>query len=497
MNLLAHPRRGRLNRRLCLAITGVLGASGLACLIVANPPANADSTLGGYTVTSLAEAVTAQYEQPNLPIPATPSLEIDEGYASTSDNYGPSGNAVASTLYPGQVVANIGPSIGVIVPNVPLPPAPVWPLQAVSFYPQNPNSASNDEPGVNMDATSGASGNTATATLGTDAAAAGSSAPSGSVPASGSGNPLAASSILVGVAGMSSTSTSSTTNTSAIASATATDTGISILGGFIQIGAVTSTATAHSDGNVGGVSGSTAVAAATIAGEPVAITANGIQAPGRSPALALPISAIDSLLSQLGIVVAVSAPNDSIRGVSASRNVIGLSISINLKALDAAVNKVASLLPPTLLSRLPLPLPNQQTLTVAFAEVTASSAAAPNYVNVAANDTTGSGVDSGNVGLPLSAALPPTAPIFIGGSGSSTSGSAELPTSNTPAAPAESTGNRSPVIGTSELVNFRSDLGAGLLTLFVFAALSTAYAYKRLDDISETWGAECDTGPAQ
>ena len=96
--------------------------------------------LGGYTITALAEAVTAQYEQPNFPLPATPSLEFDEGYAATSDNSGPTGTAVASSLYPGQVVANAGPELALLVPGVPLPPAPVWPIEATSEYPQTPNS---------------------------------------------------------------------------------------------------------------------------------------------------------------------------------------------------------------------------------------------------------------------------------------------------------------------------------------------------------------------
>ena len=92
-------------------------------------------------MTALAEAVTAQYEQPNFPLPATPSLEFDEGYASTTDNYGPSGTATASSLYPGQVVANAGPELALLVPGAPLPPAPVWPVQATSEYPQTPNRA--------------------------------------------------------------------------------------------------------------------------------------------------------------------------------------------------------------------------------------------------------------------------------------------------------------------------------------------------------------------
>jgi hypothetical protein len=234
------------------ALLLIIGGSGLLAAAFSAGPAGADSTLGGFTVTSLAEAVTAQYEQPNFPLPATPSLEFDEGYASTSDNFGPSGTATASSLYPGQVVANAGPELALLVPGAPLPPAPVWPVQATSEYPQTPNSGSTDEPGVNMDATSTTNGNTASATLGDDAATAGSNGADPTLQApSSSGNPLAGSSAIIGIGNMSATSSSLAPSTTANAQASATDSGISILAGFITIGSVTSTAAADSDGTTG------------------------------------------------------------------------------------------------------------------------------------------------------------------------------------------------------------------------------------------------------
>src|SRR3984957_10402725 len=265
------------------ALLLVAGGSGLfAAAALSAGPAGADSTLGGFTVSSLAEAVTAQYEQPNFPLPATPSLEFDEGYASTTDNFGPSGTATASSLYPGQVVANAGPELALLVPGAPLPPAPVWPVQATSEYPQAPNSGSTDQPGVNMDATSTTNGNTASATLGDDAATAGSNGADPTLQApSSSGNPLAGSSVIVGVGNMSATSSSLAPSTAADAQASATDSGISILGGFITIGSVPSTATATSDGTTGKLTGSTSVQNMNIAGEAVTVDANGISAAGQ------------------------------------------------------------------------------------------------------------------------------------------------------------------------------------------------------------------------
>ena len=198
------------------SLVGPAWASAVCLAVASSPRTGRAGTGAGATARwaaspspALAEAVTAQYEQPNFPLPATPSLEFDEGYASTTDNFGPSGSAMASTLYPGQVVANAGPELALLVPGAPLPPAPVWPVQATSEYPQTPNSGSTDEPGVNMEPSSTTNGNTATATLGDDAATAGSNGGDPTLQApSGSGNPLAGSSAIIGVGGMSATSSS-------------------------------------------------------------------------------------------------------------------------------------------------------------------------------------------------------------------------------------------------------------------------------------------------
>ena len=383
------------------ALLLVAGGSGLLAAAFSDGPAGADSTLGGFTVSGLAEAVTAQYEQPNFPLPATPSLEFDEGYAATTDNFGPSGTATASSLYPGQVVANAGPELALLVPGAPLPPAPIWPVQATSEYPQAPNSGSTDQPGVNMDASSTTNGNTASATLGDDAATAGSNGADPTLQApSGSGNPLAGSSAIIGVGNMSATSSSLAPSTSANAQASATDTGISILGGFITIGSVTSTATAISDGTTGKLTGSTAVQNMDIAGQPVTVDASGIQAEGQSAPLALPISSINTLLGELGISMSVTNPTDAVNGASASRTLDGLKISIDLKTLDAAANMFASLLPASLTSQLPVALPNDQQLTLDLATVQVSSTASPAF---AAGNSGNSGAASSSAAAPVDA----------------------------------------------------------------------------------------------
>jgi hypothetical protein len=486
------------------ALLLVSGGAGLLAVAFSNGPAGADSTLGGFTLTGLAEAVTAQYEQPNFPLPATPSLEFDEGYAATTDNYGPSGTATASTLYPGQVVANAGPELALLVPGAPLPPAPVWPVQATSEYPQTPNSGATDEPGANMDASSTTNGNTATATLGDDAATAGSNGGDPTLQApSGSGNPLAGSSAIIGVAGMSATSSSLAPSTSANAQSSATDSGISILGGFITIGSVTSTATAISDGTTGKVTGSTAVQNMNIAGEPVTVDANGIAAAGQASPLALPISSINTLLGELGISLSVTNPTDTVSGPSASRTLDGLKITIDLKTLDSAANTFASLFPSSLTSQLPVALPDDQQLTLDLATVQVASTASPSFV---AGNSGNTGAGSAGASTSSAAATPAITGNSGGGSFTGTSGAGgtfggtsggSTPTGNSGTGTGTGSGSPTGTVAsapTSAIVPAFKGIGAALVLLGLLAASALAYAYKRADDAAEVLGTSCADG---
>ena len=491
------------------ALVLVAGGSGLLAAAFVSGSAGADSgssgsgsALGGFTVSALAEALTAQYEQPNFPVPATPSLEFDEGYADTTDNYGPSGTATASSLYPGQVVANAGPELSLLVPGVPLPPAPVWPVQAASEYPQTPNTGATDQPGVNMDSSSTANGNTASATIGDDAPEAGSSGADSSAAApSGSGNPLASSSAIFGIGSLSATSSSLAPSTTANAEASATDTGVSILDGLITIGSVTSTATATSDGNNGKLAGSTQVQNMDIAGEAVTVNANGISAAGQSTPLSLPLSSIDTVLSELGISMSVSNATDQTSGPSASRTLDGLKITIDLKTLDTAANQFASLLPPSLTSQLPVALPNDQQLTLDLATVQVASTASPAF-------SAGNSGNTGNSSASSSSLASAAGTNGSGGSGNSGSGSFTGDSgagssygsgnsgSGSPSGSGSgSTGAQTTAAAPASIVGpaFKG-IGAALVLLGLLAATALAYAYKRADDASELLGSSCADG---
>ena len=489
----------RFRRLVVLGATSALlvtGGSGLLAVALSDGPAGADSTLGGFTVNALAESITAQYEQPNFPVPATPSFEFDEGYAATSDNYGPTGSALAATLYPGQVVANAGPQLALLVPGVPLPPAPTWPIQASSKFPQTPNTASTDMPAVNMDAQSAAGGNTATATLGNDAATSGSSSgdPSKQAP-SGSGNPLSGSNALLGVGGMSATSSAAAPSTTASADATATVGGISMLDGFISIGSVTSTANASSDGTTGKVTGSTQVQNVSIAGEQVSITADGITAPN-SPSLgALPISSLNTLLKELGITIAVTTTTDKVSGPSASRELDGLEVQVDLQTLDNAANKFATLLPAKLVSQLPFAIPDEQLVTFYFGRVQVSSTASPSFVASNSGSTGAAASSTSSTASGISTTGNSGGASFTGSSGVGSGGSFTGSSGSGASSPTGSSGG-SPLVApqTSTVGATFKGVGAALILLGLLAASALAYLYKRADDMADALGTNCSDG---
>ena len=446
--------RSRLRRLVVLGASSALlvtGGSGLLAVALSDGPAGADNTLGGFTVNALAEAISVQYEQPNFPVPANPSLEFDEGYATSSDNYGPTGSATASTLYPGQVVANAGPELALLVPGVPLPPAPTWPIQAVSDFPQKPNSASTDMPGLNMDVQSSTDGNTATATIGNDAATSGSNGgnPTQQAP-SGSGNLLSGSNALLGVGGLSANSSAQAPSIKASADATATVGGISMLGGFISIGSITSTADASSDGATGKVTGSTQVQNVSIAGQQVSITADGIQAPSGKPLGSLPVSALNTLLKELGITIEVTTTTDKVSGPSASRELDGLEIQVNLDTLDTAANKFASLLPAKLISQLPVAIPNEQLVSFYFGRVQVSSTASPSFV-ASNSGSTGAAASPSSTSTGASTTGNTGSSGFAGSTGTGTGSSFAGNTGSGGSTPGGSTGTGSPVVSPADV----------------------------------------------
>ncbi len=299
---------------------------------------------------------------------------------------------------------------------------------------------------------------------------------------------------------MSATSSSLAPSTSANAQASATDTGISILGGFITIGSVTSTATATSDGTTGKLTGSTSVQNMDIAGEQVTVDANGIAAEGQSAPLALPVSSINTLLGELGISMSVTNPTDNVNGPSASRTLDGLKISIDFKTLDTAANMFSTLLPASLTSQLPFALPNDQQLTLDLATVQVNSTASPAFI---AGNSGNSGAASAATGSTPAAV---SSPAFTGNSGTGSftgdSGTGSTfpggGTSGSTPSGGGASGSGSPTstasAPASAIAPAFKGIGAALVLLGLLAASALAYVYKRADDASQLLGTSCADG---
>lgn len=385
------PRPGRLARPvLALAAAAALGG-GLVLATAAtafaqgddssSPPSGA-SLLGGWTLTSSAAGVSAYYEQPNFPIPATPSLEFDLGYSNASYDAGPTGNSNASALWPGPVVGGgdtnlpllidpyleqyAGPLASTIEPLV--PDSNTWPIQALSEYPQGPTTASNNNGPTSMDSSADASGSSASSSLGL----VGGSADESSLPSG-----------MLTVQSIGSTSQETIDDLgNAISEATSTVHGIDIAG-FIDIGAVTSTATSSSNGNQATVSGSSAVSDMTIAGEPVTVSSSGISAAGNTEnLLGSLVPNVNQILSTAGITITLTNPTDTVQGASGERQLDGLKVTIDLSTYDQDFNQLVAELPSSItsnLDQLPVPSPYKQSITLDIGWANVNADATPPF----------------------------------------------------------------------------------------------------------------------
>ncbi len=435
------------------------------------------SDLGGWTLNSTAAGVSVWYEQPNLPIPATPTLEFDLGYSQASFNAGPVGNANGAVLWPGAVVAGGGSELPLLLdpyleqyaPSLapalePLVPTSVdYPAETTSAYPQGPDSATNDDGTVAMNSSADENSSQANSSLGI---VGGTAAQSG----------LPAGMLTVQAVG---SSVEDTVDNMGNADSTASSTlhGISFAGGLITIGELTTSAEATSDGNQGQVSGSSSAVGMTIAGEPVSIDSSGIHVLGNSEnLLGSLVPTVDQILATAGITITLTNPTDTISGASAERQLDGLAITINLSTFDKDLDQLLAELPSSItsvLDQLPVPTPYEQSFTFDLGWVNVEAAATPPFELSLGNLNSGSG---GSSLLPTGTSPSAGGSTFTPGTTGTTSptGSTTLPQvpSGTvvPAAPALFKG-----IGTGLIV-----LGAVLAALLVGLLMGTDSAVGRL-----------------
>jgi hypothetical protein len=273
-------------------------ATGVACGVVAVLPAvhavadsEPGSGLGSFGLNAFATGAQLRVGEPSYCFTSTAAKNGCEGAlpeSTASLAGGPSGHALATIAWPGDLAANLG-SLLVTASNGQIPSSAEAlddPVKAEVQTGQSPDTVSNDQvPGTTMSASAKDTVTTADARV-------------------------QALSLPVASAGPATTSASSalTGPSSAVAKATSSVSDIVLGGGLVHIGSVQSTATATTDGTTAKVSGGTRVVDATVATIPVTIDERGVTVNGTGAAVSSLTDAVNNALSQAGLTLRVSEP---------------------------------------------------------------------------------------------------------------------------------------------------------------------------------------------
>jgi hypothetical protein len=231
-------------------------------------------------------------------------IEIPESTADLST--GPTGRAFSSIAWPGPLVGNAGSLLRVLQPTLPESVSLLNdPVRAEATTGQDPPTVTFDLPNVSMSATATDGLVEARATVGTVTGEAG---PSSGLSTFGSAR------LRGGVPhGTGSSSVSA----------------VSLAGGVVKIGAVTSIANATSDGIKGSGGASTEVTGLTIADQRVAIDDTGLHvASSATPVNAVINQAVNQALQAAGIELSIGVPTVTIKGASATAIAPALVVTI-------------------------------------------------------------------------------------------------------------------------------------------------------------------------
>ncbi len=436
------------------------------------------SSLGGFQLSAAGAGISASYEQPNFPVPATPTFELNLGYSHATYDFGPIGQATASTLWPGQVIAGSGSQLGALFPGVPLPPAPNWPVQAHSAYPQGPTSARDDQGAAVMSSSTSPTASVASASIGSGGTAA---VPSG----------------IATIQSAASNAESTVKGGEATARTQATVHGVDILGGLVRVSTIVSSATGSSNGTRPSLSGTSTLSGVSVAGQSVEVGPGGISGGSKTvplPSLPLPLGqgtlSVNQILSEAGISIGLANPSGGVNGPEGTRELQGLQVKINLATLDSAAGKLSALLPPQVTANLPLPVPDEQVLVLDIGWVSVAAAATPPFDLSFPRFTGGSSLPStagaGSLPSPYSAAAAPGA---SGGITSGPSGSTGSPAGAGSSSPAASPRALLALAGAEPAALFRG-IGKGLLVLALLLGLVGASVLLKADALIGAGGAE-------
>ena len=443
-------------------------------------PARADSgpSLGGYNVSADGNVVDILIDNTTGLAGIHPFTEADFPEAQTNFATGPFGSGLATVFWPGNAGGNFGSlssELGVPSQLAPLASQLNDPVKANAQFPSGPGTSTYPQGAPNglfeMHSTADSTGTTSTADI-SDAGSKG----------------VLSFSLAKGTS-------SSTADSTARATASSDLTGVSILGGLIDIGSIQSTANAKSDGNTGSGSSSTHVTGITVLGQPASIGSDGLVLPDFAKSLG-PVTGpvVQDLISQtvsaLGLQMTEFPASQTQNGASFTTTSGGLSIKISFPAsavslLEQLGTTIAPLFPSQAAIIPTLPgLLQGMTLTVTLGRATASASASPPFddsfnpaaaggfgAGTATDAASGAGAavaaiggdtGSSSTGSPGSAASPDLATASGG------SGSASPAPGTTAGGPASSSGSAGGLPAT--LVSLSSPLSAGIVVFGLLVA---------------------------
>lgn len=316
-------------RRLAsLATVGVLtGAMAAASGPASGGTIRTDTTLGGYSIKTNAAPFKVLVDDPASAIPHEPGaaiVEADPSYSQATLETGPAGRGMASTLWPGALLGDgLGTASGGQVAG--------YPVKADARYPDKPYTANGhgclraDQPGSCVD--DGGAFMRAQA-LGLDVKASARMNPA-DVPGQ------------VDIGTVASESTATVKDGVAIGTSRSRVSDVTLLGGVIRIGSVSTDLTVRSDGKKPVSSGSTVVTGLSIGGYGYTVDEQGARllgAPGAPGSGPIPTNGLDPA-KQLGITVSGISQDRTQDASTATREAKGLRITVDTVVLRGVLDQ--------------------------------------------------------------------------------------------------------------------------------------------------------------
>lgn len=352
-----------------------IGIGGATLVLAALPfgPSATGQTEGiyGFQMVTSATAVMMTYDQPSVGLPAKPTLELRKVHTIASLDSGPSGRALASLAWPGDLIGNAPPELaldsltadptngdwstweaycgtygGCLEEHIARVREPVrqgmqfnctapdgsppsgtgnpctYPVRAESFHPQGPAETVNDTAlGAGMRSKAEEKVAEAVTTI------------------QRAGFPGALS-----LGAMNSSSFSGVVKDAAVSEARTHITDINLLGGVIKIEGLTSYGKAVSDGVKATLEGAVKITGLTIQGNKFTVDGTGIHYPdgAQDPYGTYAKQYIDEHLAPRGIDLTVVQPVDARNGAAASRTVSGLIITLKSQGMRDLIAQLPS-----------------------------------------------------------------------------------------------------------------------------------------------------------